>query len=199
MMQQLGIAGAWQVSPAIHTDRRGSFREWFRADEFAAITGYRFSLAQANCSVSHRGVIRGIHFADVPPGQAKYVVCMSGSVLDVIVDVRVGSPTFGRWVAVQLDTARRGVFISEGLGHAFISTSAEATVVYLCSEPYSPASERAVNPLDPAIAIDWPANGLTILSDKDRKAPSLAEAQRDGLLPSYPACVEYVASLKGTP
>jgi dTDP-4-dehydrorhamnose 3,5-epimerase len=103
----------------------------------------------------------------------------------VIVDVRIGSPTFGRWVAVQLDTARRGVFISEGLGHAFMATSAEATVVYLCSEPYSPASERAVNPLDPAIAIEWPPNGLVMLSDKDRKAP--CSLRRTTGLPSYPA------------
>src|SRR5260370_39946413 len=110
-------------------------------------TGRRLDVAQANCSVSRRGVIRGIHFRDVPPGQAKYVSCTSGSILDVIVDLRVSSPGYGRWEAVPLDgETPRAVFISEGLGHAFAALSDEATVLYLCSTPYTPGSERGVHP-----------------------------------------------------
>ncbi len=106
-MDSLGIDGAWVVTPRIHQDRRGSFLEWFRGDEIADTVGYQFRLAQANCSVSRRGVLRGIHFADVPPGQAKYVTCVSGAVTDVIVDLRVGSPGYGRWEAVRLDDESR--------------------------------------------------------------------------------------------
>src|SRR6266404_6555281 len=127
-MEPLGIEGAWVMTPRIHTDGRGSFLEWFRDGEFAGAAGYGFGLAQGNCSVSRRGVLRGIHFADVPPGQAKYVTCVSGTVIDVVVDLRAGSPGFGRWAAVQLDDrARRAVFIGEGLGHAFAARSEEHT------------------------------------------------------------------------
>ena len=110
-MEPISIGGAWTFTPALHRDDRGYFLEWFRAAELSESLGYRPEVAQANCSVSRRGVVRGIHFASVPPGQAKYVTCVSGAVLDVIVDVRVGSPTYGRWEAVRLDdTSRRAVF-----------------------------------------------------------------------------------------
>src|SRR5271163_3196150 len=137
--EALDIDGAWVYTPRIHADGRGSFLEWFQGGDFESRAGYRLEVAQANCSVSRRGVIRGIHFASVPPGQAKYVTCVSGVVLDVVVDVRVGSPSYGRWEAVRLDdTSRRAVFACEGLGHAFTALSDEATVIYLCSTPYSP-------------------------------------------------------------
>src|SRR5450631_1601773 len=121
-MQPTGIDGAWIFTPRILSDSRGSFLEWFRAGELTASLGYQPEVAQANCSVSRRGVIRGIHFADVPPGQAKYVTCVNGAILDVVVDLRVGSPGFGRWTAVRLDDEnRRAVFVAEGLGHAFMA------------------------------------------------------------------------------
>ena len=143
--------------------------------------GYHFQIAQANCSVSHRGVIRGIHFTAVPPGQAKYVVCASGAIIDVVVDLRVGSPTYARWEAVQLDEeARRAVFISESLGHAFVAESPQATVMYLCSTPYSPGIEHGVHPLDHAVGISWPHEVEPLLSAKDAVAPTLAEAERAG-------------------
>src|SRR5271170_4270885 len=136
-MEPMGIAGAWTFTPAVHRDERGYFLEWFRARELSESLGYWPETAQANCSVSRRGVIRGIHFASVPPGQAKYVTCVSGAVLDVVVDLRVGSPSFGRWEAVRLDDdSRRAVFLAEGLGHAFTALSEEATVIYLCSTAY---------------------------------------------------------------
>src|SRR5271154_3572042 len=164
-MESLSIEGAWAFTPPIHRDDRGSLHEWFRGGEFMDTLGYQLGIAQVNCSVSTRGVIRGIHFADVPPGQAKYVTCVSGTVIDVVVDLRAGSPSFGRWAAVQLDDrARRAVFLSEGLGHAFAARGEEATVMYLCSPSYDPAREHGIPPLAPEIAIAGPSDVEPILS-----------------------------------
>ena len=198
-MDALDIDGAWVLTPRIHRDGRGSFLEWFRDAEFQEGVGYRMDVAQANCSVSRRGVIRGIHFSDVPPGQAKYVTCVGGAIIDVVVDLRVGSHDFGRWQAVQLDdTTRRAVYISEGLGHAFAALTDQATVVYLCSTPYAPGREHGVHPLDPAIGISWPADMEKILAEKDASAPSLAEARSAGLLPHYDKCQAYIADLRSS-
>ena len=191
-MERLGIDGAGLLTPQIHRDGRGSFLEWFRGDEFANTLGHRLDVAQANCSVSRRGVIRGIHFADVPPGQAKYVTCVSGAVLDVAVDLRVGSPTFGRWESVQLDDeARCALYLAEGLGHAFMALTDGAMVLYLCTTPYAPTREHGVHPLDPAIGIAWPGHIDVILSEKDAAAPDLVEAQELDLLPDYGECIGY--------
>ena len=196
-MDPLSIEGAWAYTPVIRSDPRGSFLELFRGGEFLAALGYRLEVAQANCSVSRRGVIRGIHFADVPPGQAKYVSCPSGAILDVVVNLRTGSPGYGRWEAVRLDDEnRRSLFLSEGLGHAFTALSETATVVYLCSTPYAPDREHGVHPLDPAVGIAWPGGGEPVLSDKDAAAPSLAEASAAGLLPSYRDCQAHAEALR---
>ncbi|MFF5569056.1 dTDP-4-dehydrorhamnose 3,5-epimerase [Streptomyces sp. NPDC012623] len=195
-MQPLSIEGSWVHEPKIFADRRGSFHEWFGAEEFAKLVGHPLNLAQANCSVSSRGTLRGIHFADVPPSQAKYVKCVRGTVLDVVVDIRVGSPTYRRWEAVTLDDVdHRAVYLSEGLGHAFMALTDDATVVYLCSEGYAPQREHGVNPLDPALGIEWPESVRPLLSDKDAAAPTLAEAEAQGLLPSYENCRAYQAEL----
>jgi dTDP-4-dehydrorhamnose 3,5-epimerase len=196
-MRQLGIPGAWVHEPKVFTDPRGGFHEWFRAADFASATGRELRPAQANCSVSVRGTLRGVHFADVPPGQAKYVKCASGAVLDVVVDLRVGSPDFGRWEAVRLDDRdHTSVFLSEGLGHAFMALTDQATVVYLCSEGYAPAGEHEVHPLDPALGIEWPAGIEPLLSPKDAGAPTLAEARERGLLPSYDDCLAFDGVLR---
>src|SRR5271170_1315423 len=164
-MDALDIDGAWVFTPRVHGDGRGSFLEWFRGAEFLTDLGHGLEVAQANCSVSRRGVIRGIHFADVPPGQAKYVTCASGAIMDVVVDLRLGSPGFGRWQAARLDDeTRRALYLSEGLGHAFVALSDQATVLYLCSTPYAPDREHSVHPLDPAIGIAWPADIAAVLS-----------------------------------
>lgn len=195
-IRSLSIAGAWEITPVQHGDPRGLFLEWYSVDLFADAVGHPLRLAQGNISVSARGVVRGLHFADVPPGQAKYLTCPRGAILDVIVDVRVGSPTFGQWEAVQLDnTARRAVYVGEGLGHGFCALTDNATLTYLCSQTYNPQRERAVHPLDPDLAIDWPA-GEPQLSARDAAAPTLAQAREQGLLPDYAACLEYVASLR---
>lgn len=195
-IRPLTVEGAWEITPVQHGDPRGLFLEWYRQDVLAAEVGHRLHLAQANMSVSARDVVRGIHFADVPPGQAKYVTCPRGAVLDVVVDVRVGSPTFGRWEAVRLDeTDRRAVYLAEGLGHGFCALTDEATLCYLCSTPYDPAAEHTVHPLDPDLGIAWPASAPA-LSARDRAAPSMARAHRDGLLPSYHDCVAYYSVLR---
>lgn len=188
--RELRVSGAWAITPKKFSDDRGTFLEWFKHQTFIDATGRDLELAQANCSVSSAGVLRGIHYSDMPPGQAKYVTCVSGSVLDVVVDLRVDSPTFGEWDSVLLDTHdRRAIFLTEGLGHAFLSLEDQSTVVYLCSTPYDPDREHEVNPLDPAIGVAWPSVGtdgkpLTYeLSVKDRAAPTLSEAREAGRLP----------------
>lgn len=191
-----GIQGSITFSPRVHGDRRGSFHEWLRADELAAEIGHPFEVAQANCSISARGALRGVHFADVPPGQAKYVTCMRGAVQDVIVDLRVGSPTFGQWESVLLDDQNcRAVYIAEGLGHAFQALTDEAVFVYLCSEPYRPGREHGIHPLDPELGIAWPAGIEPLLSPKDEAAPTLTEARRSGLLPDYQTCLDHYNKL----
>jgi dTDP-4-dehydrorhamnose 3,5-epimerase len=198
-MQPLGIEGAWVFTPRIHRDARGAFLESFRAAEFMDDLGHVMDVTQVNCSVSRRGVIRGIHFADVPPGQAKYVTCVSGAILDAVVDLRVGSPTFARWHTVSLDEERRqAVYLAEGLGHAFMALTQQATAIYLCSTPYAPSREHGVHPLDPDIGIEWATDEEHILSEKDDAAPSLNEAMRIGLLPDYDKCVARATSLKNS-
>lgn len=201
-IRELGVPGALEITPKQFGDPRGLFLEWFKESAFAEAVGHPLRLAQANCSVSAAGVLRGIHFADVPPGQAKYVTCLSGAVLDVVVDIRVGSPTFGRWDSVLLDdTDRRAIYLAEGLGHAFMSLADGSTVAYLCSEPYAPAREHGIHPLDPEIGIVWPATGRAgqpispQLSDKDAAAPTLAQAREQGLLPDAAVVADYVGTL----
>ncbi|GAB7182556.1 dTDP-4-dehydrorhamnose 3,5-epimerase [Kitasatospora sp. Ki12] len=195
--RELSIEGAWEITPQQHGDPRGLFMEWYRFDALAEVAGHPLRMAQANLSVSAKDVVRGIHFADVPPGQAKYVSCVRGAVLDVIVDIRVGSPTFGRWEFVRLDDVdRRSVYISEGLGHGFCALTDDATLSYVCSETYNPTGEHAVHPLDPDLAIEWPAE-VPQLSARDEAAPSLAQALETGLLPKYDECLKFRRSLSG--
>lgn len=200
--RELGIEGAWEVTPRVLGDSRGAFLEAFKIGPFREAVGHPLDLQQVNCSVSAAGVLRGIHFADVPPGQAKYVTCVRGAILDVVVDLRVGSPTFGRWESVLLDdTDRRAVYLSEGLGHAFCALEDQSTVMYLCSAGYAPEREHGIHPLDPTVAIDWPTtdrHGRAMtphLSEKDEQAPTLPEALAAGLLPRHDEVQAYLATL----
>lgn len=202
MITELKVPGAFVFTPKQFGDDRGVFLEWFKVDVFAEVAGHPLDLQQANMSVSAAGVLRGIHFADVPPGQAKYVTCPRGAVLDVVVDIRVGSPTFGKWDSVVLDdTDRKCIYLAEGLGHAFLSLEGGSTVAYLCSAGYSPRRERGIHPLDPEVGIEWPSigrNGSPLeyeLSPKDTAAPSLADARESGLLPVYDNVSAYIDSL----
>jgi dTDP-4-dehydrorhamnose 3,5-epimerase len=197
-VRELAVPGAWEITPQLHSDARGVFFEWFAESEFTAFAGHRLDLRQANCSVSSAGVLRGVHFAQLPPSQAKYVTCVRGAVFDVVVDIRLGSPTFGRWDAVQLDDlARRSVYLSEGLGHAFLAMQDDSTVAYLCSAGYDPAREHTINALDPALDITWPVvDGEPIMSDRDREAPTLEQVRAAGLLPTWDDTRDFVDGLR---
>ena len=196
-VDELAVPDAWVFTPRQFPDDRGVFLEWYKADVVEKAVGHRLTLAQANHSVSRRGVVRGVHYADVPPGQAKYVYCPRGRVLDVVIDIRVGSPTFGQVDSVVLDDVdRRAVYVSEGLGHAFLSLQDDSVVTYLCSTPYNPPAEHEVNPGDPALALPWPADVEPLLSAKDAAGPTLAEAAESGLLPDYEQCRDFYARLR---
>lgn len=193
----LKVSGAFEFVPRVFPDERGLFVAPFQEEAMVRATGHPLRVAQTNHSVSRAGSIRGVHFADTPPGQAKYVYCPGGSLLDVVVDLRVGSPTFGEWDAVRLDAAEfRAVYVAEGIGHAFIALEDNTVMAYLCSEPYNPAGEHGINPLDPALDLPWPAGLAPIVSEKDKAAPTLAEALDQGLLPSYADCAAYYEKLR---
>jgi dTDP-4-dehydrorhamnose 3,5-epimerase len=191
----LSIDGVWEFTPKLRPDDRGVFLESFKESVLESAIGHPFTLEQMNISVSRIGTVRGVHFALVPPGQAKYVQCFSGRILDVVVDICVGSPTFGQWDAVELDDeSRKGLYIAEGLGHAFCALSDSATVGYLCSTPYSPGREFGIHPLDPALGLPWPSGAESVLSEKDAAAPTLAEAKASGLLPTVAECQAFAAT-----
>ena len=196
-IRALSIADAYEITPRQFPDDRGVFLESFRGDLLAEHLGHRPQVVQTNISVSSRGTVRGIHYADVPPSQAKYITALSGSLLDYVVDLRVGSPTFGQWEAVLLDTVdRRAVYLPEGMGHAFAALEDDTTAMYLVTAPYNPGREHGLHPLDPQIGLELPEGMQTpLLSAKDAAAPTLAEAQEQGLLPTYAACRELYASL----
>ncbi|WP_328856718.1 dTDP-4-dehydrorhamnose 3,5-epimerase [Williamsia herbipolensis] len=201
-VRPLTIAGSWELTPVQHGDPRGVFLEAFKAPVLAELIGHDFTLAQVNISVSAAGVLRGIHYADTPPGQAKYVTCPRGAILDVVVDIREGSPTFGQWDSVVLDDVdRRAIYLSEGLGHAFCSLEDDSTVSYFCSTGYNPGGEHGIHPLDPDVGIDWPAVGRDgaplqySLSDKDTAAPTLVRARADGALPRLDDVERYLRGL----
>lgn len=194
----LSIEGAWLFEPTTFADHRGSFTAPFQGPGFRDALGFDLTVAQTNQSVSARGVVRGVHYADVPPGQAKYLYVATGAVRDVVVDLRVGSPTFGRVEAVDLDAASmRAVYLSEGLGHAFQALADTTVVGYLCSTSYTPAAEHGINPLDPALALPWAEGVEPVLSDKDRGAPTLDEALAAGALPAWESCRARLAELRG--
>lgn len=196
-VRELAVPGAFEFTPRTFPDERGLFVAPFQEAAFVSATGHQLHLAQTNHSVSRRGVLRGLHFSDVPPGQAKYVYCPRGALLDVTVDVRVGSPTFGVWDAVELDSVTyRAVYLPEGVGHAFAALTDDTVLAYLCSTPFAPAAERTVSALDPALGLPWPSGVQLLLSGKDRAAPTLAEASAAGLLPYWSECRARYAELR---
>jgi dTDP-4-dehydrorhamnose 3,5-epimerase len=187
----MSIHGSYVFEPVRFTDPRGYFQENFKLSALADELGVSFTVKQVNQSVSAKGVIRGIHFADNPPGQAKYVSCPKGKVWDVVVDLRPKSPSFGKWEGVELtETNGKSVLISEGIGHAFLSLEDDSVVSYLCSEEYNPTTERQIYPLDQDLNIEFTAAGEPFglekffLSDQDRLAPSFSQAQATNILSS---------------
>jgi 5-epimerase len=197
-VRELAVSGAFEFCPAVFPDNRGLFVAPFSEAAFVEAVGHSLQVAQSNHSVSRRGVVRGVHFADVPPGQAKYVYCPRGALLDIVIDVRVGSPTFAEFDVVRLDDSEyRAVYLAEGLGHAFVALEDDTVLSYLCSTPYDPAAEHTIDPLDPALRLPWPEGLEPVLSERDRAAPSLADLVAADLLPSYDTCLARYASLRG--
>lgn len=201
-IRELSISGAWEITPKQFPDDRGVFLEAYKSSIFEEAIGHKLNLQQANTSISKAGTVRGIHFADVPPSQAKYVMCPRGAVLDFAVDIRVGSPTFGQWDSVLLDDVdRRAIYLSEGLGHAFIALEDNSTVVYMCSAPYAPGREHGISPVDPALGLEFPSVGRDgaplelLLSPKDTDAPGLIEAKEQGILPTWDDVQSFIATL----
>ena len=188
--QPMGIQGAFVFTPVRHPDSRGHFQESFKLSSLETELGLGFEVKQVNQSTSAKGVIRGIHFAENPPGQAKYVSCLKGSIWDFVVDLRTKSPTFGKWEGVEVSSDNgKSVLIAEGLGHAFLSLEEGSVVSYLCSKEYNPKTERQINPLDQDLAIDFLGFGAAfrvgefLLSSQDKKAQGFREALEAGLLP----------------
>jgi NDP-hexose 3,5-(Or5-) epimerase len=186
---EMTIPDAYRVLPERLSDRRGCVYEFHRDGTLSAVLGRPFVVRQVNYSVSCRGTVRGIHATAMPPGEAKLITCVRGAILDAVVDLRVGSPTFGRFEMTRIDAdSGIGIYVSEGLGHAFLALTDDSCVSYLCSEEYVPGRMIDVQPLDPDIGIPWPLEEPAVMSDKDAAAPGLRAAADAGLLPGYDEC-----------
>jgi NDP-hexose 3,5-(Or5-) epimerase len=198
-INQKTVLDAFHIQPVQYSDVRGCFFESFRRDELERATGHVFTPVQTNFSVSHRNVLRAMHGVTTPPGQAKLVTCVRGRVLDVTLDTRVGSPTFGLFDTNVLDEeSGAAVFIAEGLAHGFLSLTDNACVNYVCSTLYVPGTPYEIHPFDPDVAIPWNAPEDCIVAEKDLQAPTLAEAAARGILPTYAACQARYEELRAT-
>ena len=183
-LTQLEIEGAWLAESPVWKDDRGFLREWFKAEDVSSATGRDFAIEQANISLSSKGTLRGIHYSIAPCGQAKWITCVSGSIQDVVVDIRPASKTFGQWIDIELNgDSGKAVFISEGLGHGFLALEDNTAVAYLLSTPYAQDFEYEINPLDQKIGIKWGLQKILKISEKDRSAPTLAERLTEGKIP----------------
>jgi dTDP-4-dehydrorhamnose 3,5-epimerase len=189
--EPLKVPGAFRVLPKRFGDDRGYFQENFKLSAIGEKLGIEFMVRQVNQSMSAAGVVRGIHWADVPPGQGKYVTVQRGAILDFVVDLRTESPTFGQWDFAELSAANgAAMLIGNGIGHAFLSLEDNTVVTYLCTQEYNPTGERSLNPLDQTVGIDFAAfaaergiGGIS-LSPKDEAADGLARFIELGLLPA---------------
>ena len=180
-VESTALPGVVIITPAVHTDPRGSFRENWQRERYAE-AGLPTEWVQDNVSFSHRRVLRGLHFQHPRP-QGKLVTCVRGEIYDVVVDIRVGSPTFGQWSGITLDEhAPRFVWIPPGFAHGFCVLSPVADVLYKCTDLYLPGDDRGISWCDPAIGIRWPVTDPT-LSARDQSHPGLDEARAD--LPTY--------------
>ena len=166
------LEGPLVLEPSVFGDERGFFLETYRRSTFASL-GVDIDLVQENHSRSGRGIVRGMHFQ---PGMSKLVRCVRGEIFDVLVDIRSGSPTFGRWEGFPLDdVTHHQVYCPEGFAHGFCVLSDVADVAYGCTTYYNPETEGGFRYDDPEVAIEWPAEVELIASARDRAAPTLAE------------------------
>ncbi|WP_326560825.1 dTDP-4-dehydrorhamnose 3,5-epimerase family protein [Micromonospora sp. NBC_01796] len=199
--RELAIGGAFAFTTAAFPDERGVFLSPYQQSVFVEAVGYPlFPVAQCSYSSSRRGVVRGVHFTTTPPGTAKYVYCPRGRVLDVVVDLRVGSPTFGAHDTVVMGGEDfPAVYLPVGVGHMFVALEDESVMTYLLSTEYRRENELAVSPFDPRLSLPIPREITPLLSERDRLAPTLAEALAAGILPDYTASLRAEAALTPTP
>lgn len=191
----LEISGSWLIDLKKFDDNRGYFFESFRFDLIRDSLNRKFEVKQSNTSISHKGSLRGIHYALKVPSQAKYIQCLQGSILDFIIDIRLDSPTFGKYQSVELNSNKpQAVFIEEGLAHAFVSLIDNSLVTYYVNQVFNPTNEKGINPLDKTLSIDWPKLELK-LSTKDANEISLENAETQNLLPRYAEMKDYIKSL----
>jgi dTDP-4-dehydrorhamnose 3,5-epimerase len=193
--QPLKISGSWKIEFQKFDDNRGFFYESFKEEDFKKQIGRNLNIKQTNTSSSSKGSVRGIHYALVPPSQAKLVQCQRGSIKDYVIDIRVGSPTFGQFEEIELnENSASAIFIEEGLAHAFVALENQTVVTYFVTEKYNPEREKGINPFDKTLNVKWPDLEL-ILSEKDKQAISLDESKAQGLLPNYDECKKFIKSL----
>jgi dTDP-4-dehydrorhamnose 3,5-epimerase len=169
--RELEIPGVWMGESRIFQDYRGSFQEWFLREDFNSISGIDFEVAQSNTSKSLKNVMRGIHYSVSTKGQAKWVTCVSGSILDVVVDLRQNSVTFGQWILTRLESDKGNcLYVPDGFGHGFLSLEDNSSVVYNLTSKYQPEMEFTINLFDETLKIGWP-ECKPIISQRDLEAP----------------------------
>jgi epimerase EvaD len=195
-VKALAVEGALAFPTQGFPDDRGVFVSPFQATDFEAATGHPlFPVAQISYSSSRRGVLRGLHYTATPPGCAKYVHCSRGRILDIVLDTRVGSPTFARWDSIVLHPdGPAGIYFPVGVAHMFVALEDDTVVTYLLSQEYVAGNELAVFALDPALGLPLPADLELLMSDRDRAAPTLAQARAAGTLPEYRRSTELDAA-----
>lgn len=191
-VSKLAMDGLWEFVTRVDTGPRASLVVPFSAPEFIGAVGKEFVLGHLNLCTARAGVLRGIHYRQRVAGQSKYVFCQSGSYWDVAVDLRMGSPSFGKWLGTYLvGGSGKSVYLSEGFGHGFLALEDDSTLCYMSSEPFVPAREGRLNPWDLALGIKWPTSTLegTAITpragQRDMSAGSLSEAIASGILPVF--------------
>ncbi len=178
----LDIPGPILVEPQVFTDDRGFFLELYKHSAFAH-AGIPLHFVQDNYSRSTRNVLRGLHYQTHPKAQGKLVRCLSGSIYDVAVDIRIGSPWYGKWIGVQLsDTNRQMLYVPPGFAHGFLTLSETADILYKCTEEYSPENDQGIIWNDPNIGIHWNVTN-PLLSRKDSRLPGLHDAENNVTFP----------------
>lgn len=185
----MAVPGAYRIEPELRQDSRGCFHESVRSSALLASTGWELAIRQVNFSVSGRDTLRGIHGTTIPPGQAKFITCVRGLALDIVVDIRLGSPTFGRYDLSYLSPGSgTAVYLPDGFGHAFLALADDTCICYLCSAEFEPGTQIDIDALDPDLALPWGLTEPPLRSAKDAAAPTLAEAAAAGILPAYDQC-----------
>ena len=178
-----------------HEDNRGYFYESFRSDLISQQLNRPFDIKQTNTSFSSKGSLRGIHYALIPPSQAKFIQCQRGAIQDFVIDIRIGSPTFGKFQMIELnENLSQAIFIEEGLAHAFVAMQDQTLVTYYVNQTYNPNNEKGINPLDEELNISWPKIDLK-LSKKDEQEITISKAKELKLLPTFKESKEYIKSL----